>query len=404
MDPFVFTDNPQYWFETLRALGHSSYGGSEVGEVMATAQRIRSGDDDSWHDQWLATADLVARRAEVAAGAGHVVSARDGMLRASTYYRAAEFFLHGDAVDPRVSHAYERSVECFRGFAGVSEASIEPVEIPYDGVTLPGYFYSGGIGSRPTLLLHNGFDGSAEEMHFFGAAAAVERAYHVLTFDGPGQPGARVRHGLPFRPDWEHVVGRVLDWLLDRPDVDAARVGLVGLSLGGYLAPRAAAFEHRLAACVAVDGVYDLGVVSTANFPMPRETTEALLRAPEAPQIDAALAESMRTDPTSRWAMTHGCDVMGVDTPRQFLASYLDYHLRDGIAEQIACPTLVCAAAGDIFFAGQPEALFAHLTCPAELLVFDAELGAEAHCHVGAQRGAFGQIFDWLDGVLAPGA
>lgn len=325
------------------------------------------------------------------------------MLRASTYYRAAEFFLHGDADDPRVTTAYRRSVECFREFASAAATPIEPVTIPYDAVTLEGYFYSGGEGRRPTLVMHNGFDGSVEEMHFFGAAAAVERGYHVLTFDGPGQPSARVHHGLAFRPDWEHVVSQVLDWLLERPEVDATRVGLVGVSLGGYLAPRAAAFEPRLAACVAVDGVYDLGVISTADFPMPREMAEEMLRAPEAPEVDAALAESMRTDPTSRWAMTHGCSVMDVDTPRQFLAAYLDYHLRDGIAERITCPTLVCAAAGDAFFAGQPEALHAHLTCPAELLVFDAALGAEAHCHVGAQRGAFGQILDWVDGVLSPG-
>lgn len=400
MQPFVFSDNPQYWFETLRALGHSSYGGSEAGEVVATAQRIRSGDDDSWHDEWRTTAERVAAAAAAAAAAGHPVSARDGMLRASTYYRAAEFFLHGNPDDPRVRHAYSRSVECFRQFASRATTSIEPVEIPYDGVTLQGYFYSGGDGRPPTLVMHNGFDGSVEEMHFFGAAAAAERGYHVLTFDGPGQPSARVRHGLPFRPDWEHVVGQVLDWLLDRTDVDATRIGLLGVSLGGFLAPRAAAFEPRLAACVAVDGVYDLGVLSTAQFPMPREMAEEVLRAPEAPEVDAALEEAMRSDPTSRWAMVHGCYVMSVDTPREFLASYLDYHLRDGIAEQIACPTLVCMAAGDAFFEGQPEALFAHLTCPAELLVFDAELGADAHCHVGAQRGAFGRILDWVDGVL----
>lgn len=79
----------------------------------------------------------------------------------------------------------------------------------------------------------------------------VERGYHVLTFDGPGQPAALHLDGLVFRPDWENVVSPVLDWLLARPEVDPARVSLLGVSMDGLLAPHAAAFEHRLAAYVA---------------------------------------------------------------------------------------------------------------------------------------------------------
>lgn len=104
--------------------------------------------------------------------------------------------------------AYDAQVECFRAAAELADAPIEPVEIPYEGTTLPGYLYrvdDSGV-PRPTVLMCNGFDGSAEEMYFGGAAAAVERGYNVLVFDGPGQPGARHRRGLFFRPDWEHVV------------------------------------------------------------------------------------------------------------------------------------------------------------------------------------------------------
>ena len=75
---------------------------------------------------------------------------------------------------------------------------------------LPGYFYRASDQPGPTVIMFNGFDGSVEEMHFFGAVAAVERGYHVLCFDGPGQPGTRHRHGLGFRPDWEHVVTPVV--------------------------------------------------------------------------------------------------------------------------------------------------------------------------------------------------
>src|SRR5208282_600282 len=131
---------------------------------------------------------------------------------------------------------------------------------PVRGHHLAGYFYRGsGAGARPTVVIHSGFDGTVEESHFFGAAAFAERGYHVLSFDGPGQPGMMHREGMVFRPDWETVVGPVLDYLLARPETDPDRVALMGISLGGVLAPRAAAFDPRIEALVAFDGVYNLG-------------------------------------------------------------------------------------------------------------------------------------------------
>jgi pimeloyl-ACP methyl ester carboxylesterase len=250
--------------------------------------------------------------------------------------------------------------------------------------------------------MHNGFDGTAEELHFFGALAGVERGYTVLAFDGPGRPGPRHHQGMVFRPDWENVITPVIDFAETLPEVDASRISLLGLSMGGVLAPRAAAFEHRLAALIAVDGLYDLGQTSVRNIPGTREEAERLLRAKTAPELDAALEQLMAQDPISRWAFNHGMYVMGVDTPRAFTASYLDYTLSGGIAERIQCPTLVCDAEDDMFFKGQPEQLYDHLTCPKTLMLFTAEEGAGAHCHTGAMRLSIARIFDWLDDTLSP--
>jgi alpha-beta hydrolase superfamily lysophospholipase len=403
MKPLLFPEDTAFWYETQRTLGHAAYGGADIGEVLTTAQAITAGDYDSWHDEWLATADWVSAEAEKMLAEGHRISARDALMRANNYYRAAEFFLHGNPDDPRIAHAYNRGRECFRAAAALCDPPIEPVEIPYEGTVLHGYFYraSGSeTGPRPTMIMHSGFDGTCEELHWFGAAAGQERGYHVLTFDGPGQPAARHLDGLVFRPDWENVVTPVLDWLLARPGVDPARVALLGLSMGGLLAPRAAAFEHRLAACVAMDGVYDLGLTVTENMPGTRAEAEAVLRAPSAPEVDAMIEQLMTVNPNIRWAATHGQYVMGVDSPRAFFASYLDYTLADGIADQITCPTLVCDAQEDIFFDGQPKLLFEHLTCQKTLLHFTTAEGAGAHCQAGAQRLAFGRIYDWLDNVL----
>ncbi|MFD8371616.1 alpha/beta hydrolase family protein [Streptomyces sp. NPDC059688] len=403
MKQLLFPNNIQFWYETLRSMSHIAYGGADFGEVVSTGERIVEGDYDSWYVEWLATADRVSGEAEKALAAGHRVSARDGFLRASNYYRSAEFFLHGQPCDPRHDHAYDRSVACFRAAAALFTPVIEPVEIPYEDTTLPGYLYRVDDSGtpRPTLIMHNGFDGTAEELHFFGAMAGVERGYNVLAFDGPGMPGPRHHEGLVFRPDWENVITPVVDFTETLPEVDDGRVALLGLSMGGILAPRAAAFEHRLAALIAVDGLYDLGQTSVRNIPGTREEAERLLRAQAAPELDAALEQIMTRDPIARWAINHGMYVMGVDTPRAFNASYLDYTLQDGTAERIQCPTLVCDAEEDMFFKGQPEQLYDHLTCPRTLMTFTAEEGAGAHCHPGAMRLSIARIYDWLDDTLA---
>ncbi|MEU6171717.1 alpha/beta fold hydrolase [Streptantibioticus parmotrematis] len=408
MRPVLFGNNPSFWYETLRSFGHIAYGGADFGEVLTTAQRIREGDFDSWYDEWLLTADRVADVAREAERGGHPVSARDAWLRASNYYRSAEFFLHGNPADPRIDHVYEASVAAFRSAVALSERPVTPVEIPFEHTTLPGYWYEAADDGRgrphPVVLIHNGFDGTAEECHFFGVPGLVERGYHVLAFDGPGQPGPMHRENLVFRPDWETVVGAAIDFVLTRDNVDPEGLALIGLSMGGQLAPRAAAFEHRLSAVVSVDGVYDIAENFIADIPgATREEKAALLRTENAPEVDIQLERAAADSPVMRWALSHGAWVFGVDTPRQVLAAMLDYHLGDGIAERIKAPTLVCEAQGDLFFTGQPGTLHDH-TPGSTLLAFGDELGADAHCHVGAQRLAIARIADWLDETLRPTA
>jgi len=399
----LFPDHAQFWFETQRAFGAAGYGGSEFGEVLATAARITPGDFDSWYEAWNATAERVAKEAAERLARGHRISARDGFLRAATYYRLSEFFLHGNPRDARIRSAYRKSVDCYGACAKLYDPLIEPVEIPYEQSTLPGYFHrvDNSPRRRPTLIIHSGYDGSAEELHVDGARAAVERGYNVLAFDGPGQYGPLHREGLTFRPDWEKVVTPVVDFALTLPTVDPRKIALLGVSLGGELAPRAAAYEKRLAALIANDGLYDYGAANLGDVPAEqRPVVEQMLKAEEAPELDQAIEASMKASLTAHWAITHGMYAMGAPTPRAYLAASLAYHLRDGVAEAITCPTLVCEAEGDLFFKGQPQELFDHLTCPKTLLRFTEGEGAGAHCQVGASRLAFARIYDWLDETL----
>jgi pimeloyl-ACP methyl ester carboxylesterase len=402
-DALLFPDDAQFRFETLRALGAVEYGGALIGEVFAAVSRIAAGDYDSWCDAWNEMANRIAKEGSDQLARGHPISARDSFLRAATYYQSSEFFLHGQPDDPRIARAYKLSVDCYKRAAALHDPVIEPVEIPYEQTTLPGYFHHAGKpGPRPTLIMHSGFDGSVEEAHFSGARAAVERDYNVLAFDGPGQYGPLYREGLVFRPDWEKVVTPVVDFALGRRAVDPKRIALMGISLGGVLAPRAAAFEKRLAALIANDGLYDFSAAMLSFAPSDqREALLESLKVEQAPHVDALLAAQMKLSPTMRWEFAHGMWATGAKSPRAFLAKMRDYNVKDGIAEMISCPTLVCDAEGDLFFQGQPQVLYNHLTCRKTINRFTTGEGAGAHCQVGASRKAFARIFDWLDETFA---
>jgi dienelactone hydrolase len=400
----LFPDHAQFWYETQRAFGAAGYGGSEFGEVLATAGRITPGDFDSWYEAWNGSAERVAKEAAGQLARGRHISARDGFLRAATYYRVSEFFLHGNPRDPRIASAYRNSVDCYQACTKLYDPPIEPVEIPYEHTTLPGYFHRVDNSSHqhPTVIMHSGFDGSAEELHADGARAAVERGYNVLAFDGPGQFGPLHREGLTFRPDWEKVVTPVVDFALKLPGVDPHKIALMGVSFGGELAPRAAAYEKRIAALIANDGIYDYAAANLSDVPASqRPVVEQMLKAEHAPELDQMIEASMKASLTANWAINHGMYAMGAPTPRAYLAATLEYNLRDGVAEAITCPTLVCEAEGDLFFKGQPQQLFDHLTCPKMLLRFTESEGAGAHCEVGASRLAYARIYDWLDDTLS---
>jgi hypothetical protein len=111
------------------------------------------------------------------------------------------------------------------------------------------------------------------------------------------------------------------------------------------------------------------------------------------------MARPMQANGVARWSFPHGMYAMGVSSPCAYIAAAQQYHLRDGIAEKIRCPRLVGDAEMDLFFKGQAQQLFDHLTCPKTLLKFTAAEGAGAHC--GASGLAYARIYDWLDETLA---
>lgn len=403
--PLVFADQ-EFAFELQRTIGASYSGEADIGECLATASRIKEGDFESWYSEWNQTADFFRAAGDESLAAGHRVTAMEAYYRAATYYRTAEFFLHGNPADPRIVETWEKSRETFRDALALDAVPYEIVAIPYENTTLPGYFYmvdDSGI-SRPLLIVQTGFDGCQEELHSY-AMEGVKRGYNVLTFEGPGQGEViRVQH-IPFRPDWENVIRPVVDYAVSRPDVDEDRIALWGISLGGYLAPRGAAYEPRITALVADAGTYDVGQNLLQNLQegggAPENMTEKDLQ--EWLQTDPAvfndaIRDAMAHDTGTRWLNENGMFVFNAGSPAQFWAKWMDFSLV-GIAEEIRCPTLVSAGTADHFDPDrvQVQALYDHLTCERELMVFSDEYGAGSHCQLGAFAQSFAAKFDWLD-------
>ncbi|MFL6372794.1 MAG: alpha/beta hydrolase family protein [Nitrososphaera sp.] len=405
----VFQD-PTFSSQLLRVIGETYYKGAEIGECLSTAYRIKEGDFESWHQEWHKTAERVNKYADESLASGHKVSAREAYLRACNYYRAAELLLI-DPADPRIQTTWGKSKECFSKAASLFSPPVELIEIPYEETTtLPGYFYrtdndnssnssNNNIRNpRPTLIVHGGFDSTLEELYASAAAPALERGYNCLTFEGPGQGGVIRKQKIPFRYDWEKVVSPVVEYALSRTqEVDPKHIALMGISMGGYLAARAAAFEHRISACILYNGVYD-GYDALAS-----SLSKSLLNAIENGKqeiVNAAFEILMDSDPNIRFNMAHGMWTSGSNSPYELIMKSKDYTVKN-IAKSIECPTLVLEAEKDDSFPGQPKKVYDELTCQKKYILFTSEEGAEEHCQCGASALSNQRIFDWLDETLA---
>ncbi|HET9006119.1 MAG TPA: dipeptidyl aminopeptidase [Actinomycetes bacterium] len=395
-----FFQTEQFNFETQLAFGGVWYGGGDVGELLGTVDRISDGDADSWCEQWTATADRVATIADGCAAGGHRISARAAYLRASVYYALVLSSVDGTK-DPAalLGPTFRAHRRCFDAYVARLDPPGEKVEIPYEGTSMPGYFFGPDPtgGPRPTLILNNGSDGPVTSLWPPLGAGAVARGYNALVFDGPGQQSMLFERGVPFRHDWEQVIGPVVDFLAARPDVDGARIALYGISQAGYWVPRALAFEHRVAAGIADPGVYDAFEPWRTYLPEP---LRRLLDAGDKAQFDQFMEAGLdKASPAERQNWEWRAKPYGMSSPYEVFSEARKYNL-DGVIDKITTPLLVTDPEGEQFWPGQSRRLYDALPGPKQLVGFSADEGADRHCEPMARSLLEQRLFDWLDDTL----
>ncbi|MGE3710323.1 MAG: alpha/beta hydrolase family protein [Hyphomicrobiaceae bacterium] len=213
---------------------------------------------DQWCEAWSMRAKIHEDLGRAALEAGEFTSAGEHLGRAAVTYHFAKYLFVQDLKQMRAAHM--KAVDCHTLALPHQRYPGERVMIPYEGHQLAAVLRKPpGIEKPPVVLMMMGLDSTKEELDTF-EITFLERGMAVLAFDGPGQGEAE--YDMPIRYDYEGVVGPVIDWLkAQRADLDGDRIGLWGISLGGYYAPRTVAFEKRIKAAIAVCGPYDWGAL-----------------------------------------------------------------------------------------------------------------------------------------------
>jgi 5-aminopentanamidase len=223
--------------------------GTSYPDVQATMARITRWDD--WCREWGRTARHYEQLAESAEAAGRTVTAGEAWRRAALCWHWGKFVFTDHPEQQRAAH--DRTVACFRRGAGTLSPPAEPVRVPYAGSTLAAYLRIPSGEPGPVVIMIPGLDSVKEELQAT-AVYMLRRGLAVIAIDGPGQGEAE--YEFPIEPAYERVVTAVADYLKGRDDLDPDRLGVFGVSLGGYYAARSAAYEPRVRAAVDLAGPY----------------------------------------------------------------------------------------------------------------------------------------------------
>ena len=250
---------------------------------------------DDWCAAWSARAKVHEDLGREALREGYKLTAGEHLIRAAIYYHFAKFVFVQDTRQMRAAHM--RAVECYRDGVAHARPPGERVAIPFEGKTMYAVLRKPSSPKPPVLVMAPGLDSTKEEIHAYEEPFLV-RGIAVLAFDGPGQGEAE--YEIPICGDYERAAKAVCDWLQARRDLDAERIAIWGVSLGGYYAPRAAAYEKRFKACIALSGPFDWERIWDGLPELTRETFRVRSHSPDQNAAKRKAAELTMKDAAAR--------------------------------------------------------------------------------------------------------
>lgn len=369
MFDFFFPSHP-FGGQTLRLVAQSQQGGGDVFDIARTCARIEQGDKAGWEREWLAIAQATEARARNALAAGHTHTARQNFFHANQYYRMSDVFLTY-AENARKAERYAKAQACFREAAKLNTPPIEVIAVRCGNETYDGYFChprDPAPGKWPVVLFLAGADAYAEEV-YFSSKPFIDRGIAVLHVDTPGRSSSIYLKGIPTRADYEVPGKACFDYLVTRPEIDPDRVGLVGISMAGYYAPRVAAFEKRVKALVLWSGCYSI--------------------------LDDLYDFCAHLQPTCQRLLGG----VNHDEARRRLKDFT----MAGIAQHITCPTLVSHGAKDTLMSvAGAKRLFAEIgATDKQLRIYDDnDPGGRIHCSHDYWAHNVPFMIDWLQARL----
>ncbi len=380
-----------YHHQVLRALNDVATDGADVAEVLAATADVRAGDAEGWYAAWTALGDRNLARARATRDR---LSAGHALLRAHGYYARAEFFLAPE--DPRRPPSFARGTRVFYEGLDTLGVAYEKLTVPYGRDHLNALYYPPPPPARaPLIVFCGGYDSTLEELYFFLVAAARARGYGVLAYEGPGQGSALRDQGLRLLPEWERPTSAVLDgYLASHPRPD--KIVLVGLSLGGYLAPRAAAFDARIDGVVSYDVFFDVGAAARRAVPAIAYT---LRRLGLERVVDAAAAIRGRLDPAVGWGLANGRWTLGKARTLDVVDALSAFTL-EGVAGRIRQDVLILAGEEDQFVPLEQVEQYRRALVNARSVttkVYDRASGGAEHSQLGAPTLWQADFFDWME-------
>ncbi len=375
-----FPGNYRWSAAFINMMGTAVFGGSDIGELHKIGTLLKGvgpEDDDAWFNACAKVADGVRALAEKFESTGHRVSAAGAYLRACNYYQMAERFR--TPKDAKALAAFKTGVDCFHKHAKLTDIKIEIVEVPMGKESLPGYFVPApsAKGKRaPCVVFFDGLDVTKEIQFMRGVPDLIKRGISCLIMDGPGTGEAIRFRGNVLRHDYEVAGSACMDWLEKRDDVDAKKVGVVAISLGGYYAPRIASMEPRFAACIAWGAIWDYYGTWKKR-------------------IDSNFKTSLSVPGH------HITWILGVNTLDEALKKLQPYQL-DGVVQKMRCPFLIVHGAEDeqISLADAQALYNASGSSDKTLRVFTAEEGGSQHCQRDYLTLGVATMWDWFEDKL----